>query len=135
MPNRLRGLALELLPESPYETSLPDSGVSHDREQVRLPSFHGAPVCRLQEIELALPSDERASEAGNAPRSRCRERANEPPACNGVRLAFDREGCRLVELERSMRGGRRPLPHEDVARPGRQLEPRGDVHRVAGHER
>src|SRR5712691_10560858 len=99
MPNRLRRLTLEPLPESADETGLPDTGVPRDRHQMRLSPLHRAPVSRLQEVKLPLPPDERAPEASDAPGPRRRERPNEPPARDAVRFARGRDGCMLAELE------------------------------------
>ena len=128
-------LVLEDGPQLADEPRLADAGVAHDRDQMRLAALDGAPIGREQELELALAPDECLVQATHAARAHERQRADDAAAGDAAALSLCLDRLRFVELERAARGGDRPLAGEDLARRRRLLEPGGDVHRVAGHER
>src|SRR5439155_11027531 len=111
------------------------TGDSGDGDEVRLAALQGPPIGRLQELELALPADERGPETGDATRPRQCERPDELPAGDAVGFPLRSHDGRFCELERTLGGGGRALADKYLARRRGLLEPRRDVDSVAGHER
>ena len=106
-------------------------------DELRLAAARPRAVRREQELDLALAADEgrgaarrRRADALSVTRPHAARRQSTPPG-----FPFASTVARLVELERAAAPRRRALADEDLARLGRLLEPRRDVHRVAGHER
>src|SRR5207244_4197182 len=84
--------------------------------------------------ELELAPDEALAPLAGVTRCGARERANEPATENPRSLPLGSYRDGLVELKGVSHDRRRALPHEDLTRLRRLLEPCGDVYCVAGHE-
>src|SRR5207253_4831823 len=82
-----------------------------------------------EQRDLAVSSDERCAAAVG----RRGFDAQKPPRDERGGLSFCRDGWVWLVREEARREAIRRIAHQDLARLGRLLEPRGHVHRVADH--
>ena len=128
-------LRRESLPELADESRLPDARLADDRHEVRVGLRSGAPVCRAQELELRIASDENASKAAHAPWPHRPQRTLDAIRHHAARLALRLDGARSREGECARSGRDCPLACKHLAGLGRLLQPIGDVHGVTRDER
>jgi hypothetical protein len=125
----------EYSPEFAHETRLPDTRLAGDRHQVRLALGDGAPEDGPEQLELALPADERTSEPAYPTGSREREGSQNGAARETPRLPLGLDNSGLAELERSAGCCNRPLAGEHLPGGGRLLQPGADIDGVTRDER
>ena len=88
-----RRLVLENGPQLADEPGLADSGVAHDRDDVRLAALDGAPVGGEEELDLRLAADERLTQAADAPRAHQRQSADDSAADDAPSFPFASTFC------------------------------------------
>ena len=127
--------ALEPVDELARETALPDPRLAEDRDEMRAPVAHGARERVLEQVELLVAPDERrarrrAGRAGlRASAQTTRQaatRPGEPLAARARRPASTTTAPAVEPVRRRT--------DQDLARRGGLLQPRGDVHGLAGRE-
>ena len=94
---------------------------------MRLLSANCAAVCRLQELELARPSDKGPRQVADAPAPLGCELLEKPAAGDASTFSLRLDDHGLVEGKRAARGGGGALPDEDLTRrqpPARAARPR-----------
>src|SRR5436309_4661452 len=111
---RLRRLPAQPLPELPGKPCLADPGVAENRHEVRVAIGHGAAIALLQLRQLAVSAHEDGLQPADAARPHQRQRADEPPADDPLRLSPRLDSRRLRELERPAGGSNGSLADEDL---------------------
>ena len=124
--------AVDVLEEVSDESRLPDSGRADQREEPARPRLDDVGEIGAQTLTLAHTSDHRALEPSCNTGSRRIQhvQAMRPHEALALQLELDRLRLDGVAHERE-----RVRAEQDIARPGRLLEPRGHVHCVPRHER
>ena len=111
-----------------HEPRLAEAGLADDRHDVTL-ARESVLERTHEQRDFAVSSDERCAAAVGR---RCFD-AQKPPCDERGGLSFCRDGWVWLVREEARREAIRRIAHEDLARLGRLLEPRGYVHRVAEH--
>ena len=133
LTERRRDLALcEPPAELQAQPGLAHARLPDHRHEVRPALALDALVHGVEQLELVLAADERRLRGLPADRLRG-EQTDRLPRRNGLGLALEAQRLELPILDRLARGAEGPLPHRHAPRPGRGLEPGGNVHRVADH--
>ncbi len=115
----------------PGESRLADAGLPNDRQKPRSPDRDRPTILLEQTVELSFPPDEHRSQVSEAASALTVELADQAAIDNAASsLRVDRFG--IGELECVDRCRRRPLANNDFPRCSGLLEPRGDVHSIAG---
>ena len=124
--------AVDVLQEVSDESRLPDSGRADQREEPARSRRDDVREIGPQTLTLADTSDHRALEPScHTGSGRIQHvEAVRPHETLALQIELDRLRLDGVAHERERVGA-----EQDVARPGRLLEPRGHVHCVPGHER
>ena len=121
--------ALETVHELAGETALADPGLAEDGEEVRAPVPNGARERVLEELELGLTADERR--AWTPGTGGPVDRVHETPGSESGAHALQLQGAGVLDHQacacEAIRGG----PDQDLTRPRRLLEARGEVDRLA----
>ena len=125
--------AVEARDELAREPALPDTGVAVDGEEVRAAVAKGAVVRVREQLELGVAPHERSLES--APPRRPLAHADGLPRPHGRAAPLQLERTDVLRLDAVVRQPVGAGADQDLARPCRLLEPRGDVDRLAGRER
>ena len=115
----LRVLLGEPAPELAHEPRLADSGIAHDRDQMRFRVVDCLPVARAKELQFRLSPDEGVPQAADTAWPHEGECADETPADDAARLSLWHR--RLVAPRARTRLARR---RPSARRPGSRLAPR-----------
>ena len=132
---RLGFFVREPVPELAHEATLADTRVAEDGDQPGSPLLRGRAIGVEQAPQLGVAADERAPQAADPTRTHQGQPAQKPAATHSARLALRLDRLAFGELERAPGSGDGPLSDEDLSRLGALLQPRGNVDRIAGHER
>ena len=125
--------ALEAVDELARQPALPDARLAEDGEQVGAAVAHGAIEGVLQQLELGLAPDERRARA-SGPRPAV-DRTHHAPGAKWAADPLELERPGVLDDEARPRKAVRRRPDEDLPRTRGLLKARGEVHRLAGHER
>jgi hypothetical protein len=124
---------LEPVDELARQAALADSRLAEDREQMRAPVADRARECVLEELELGVPADERGTRAERS--TRAVECLDDAPGTELPVHALELERPRVLDDECGGGEAVRGRPDEDLSRPRGLLQPRREVHGLAGDER
>ena len=125
--------ALDAVEELTCETALPDAGLAVDREEVRTAVAKAAVEGVLEELELGVATDERSARPDRT--RRAVEHVDDAPGSKRAVDALQLERACVLDDEAARGETVCGRADEDLARPRRLLEPRGEVHGLARRER
>ncbi len=134
VPDEDCGIPRAIGQEFGHQAALADARRGNEGEKGRPPFGARRRPGPLQCQELEIAPDERRVRPATAA-DHARITASRRPRLDRSALALDLEGDRRPELDRVADEGDGRLPEEDVSDRGGSLQPRGDVDRIAGHER
>jgi hypothetical protein len=116
------------------EAALAHAGLAYDRDEVRTPLAHHAPVERGDQSQLLAAADERRlAAAEHAPRRLRSHDAHGLPGIHAIGLALELERLERAVVNGVASGPVGALSHGHRPRATGRLEPRRHVHGVADH--